>query len=97
MGIGHGGNLRKMGNTDNLVIARKPSQLFRHLPGRLSADSRVNLIKHQRIRIVLIRKNRLKGKHNPGQFAAAGNLPEGLYRLTGICGNHKLHLVIAVR
>ena len=79
------------------MILRQPSHLAGHFPGGLAADTGVDLVKNKAVNIVLARKYGLEGKHDPGEFAAAGDLFERPQGFSGIHGNMHGNVVPAFR
>ena len=78
MGVGHSGNLREVGDTDNLMAAPKGVHLLCHHLGSPSADACVNFIKNQRLNLILLCQYGLDGKHNTAQFSARSDLSQWL-------------------
>ena len=87
MAVLHSGNLRQVGDTENLVIFCQASHLAGDLPGRLTADAGVDFIENKAVHFVLVCKNSLEGEHDPGEFSSARDLFKRTQRLTGIHGN----------
>ena len=62
-----------------------------------AADPGVNLVKNQGAHRIFVGQNGLDGKHDAGQFTAAGDFSQGLGRLARVRGNQKLHRILPDR
>ena len=63
--ISHRGDLRKVGDAENLMLSSDVRQAFRYVLGSSSADAGVNLIEDQGRDIVRIGEDGLDRQHDP--------------------------------
>jgi len=94
--ICHRCDLRKMGNTDHLMISSDHCHLLRHFLRRSSADPHIDLIKDQCLDLIFIRHDCLDCKHDAGKFTAGYHFRQRSQRFSGIRGNSKTDFVISV-
>ena len=94
--IRHGGDLRQVRDAENLVALPDSGHLFRNSLRCPSADSRINFIENQSLRLVPVGKNALYRQHNPGELSAGNHLAERLQRLARIRGNPEFYGIVPV-
>ena len=79
------------------MAAGQPGQPAADLHRGLTADTRVDLVEHQRGRAARTGEDHLDGEHHPGQLAAGGALLQRQRRRARVRQQPQLHLVGAVR
>ena len=97
MAVGHGGNLRQVGNADNLMAPGDYTKLFRNHLGRPAADPGINFIKNQGGNIICLGQHRFHRQHDARQLTAGGNHAERSDRLSRIGGDHKFRFIVTGR
>ena len=96
MVVRHGGDLRQMGDTQDLAHLCHIPQLFRDPLGGPAADAGVHLVKHGGHALLPRAEHGLHGQHDAGKFAAGGHLGQGLQVLAGVGGQQEAHVVGAL-
>ena len=91
------GDLREVGDAENLM-SRSEFPHLRGDPGRdLTADIGINLVEDEQGNPVLIGKGGFQGKHHTGNLAAGGDGAQAPGRLPGIRGEEKLGKLAPIR
>ena len=97
MGVREGGDLRQVGDHDDLGAPGQPGEPPPDLHRGLPANPGVHLVEHERRHRVGAGEDDLDGEHHPGQLAAGGSLGERQRGRARVRGQPDLHLVRAVR
>ena len=92
--IGEGGDLRKVGDAENLLCAAESLELLADGFGGAASDANVDFVEDQGARRSLSSgfRRRLfdgdfEGEKNAREFAPGGDFSEGFERLSGISGD----------
>jgi len=85
-----------MGDTKHLSVLSDHCHFFGYFLRGTAADSCIDLIKDQRIDLVLICKDRLDGKHDPGKLTTGYDLPQRFSAFTWVCGNLIFYRIITI-
>ncbi len=90
LGRGGGGDLREMGDAEDLVGSAEAPHFCADGMGDLAADIGVDFVEDEQGNAVLGREGAFDGEHDAGDFAAGGDELEGLGGLAGIRGEEEL-------
>ena len=94
------GDLRQVGDADDLAAAGEGLQLLAHRAGGLAADPRVDLVEDQRVgsaAALALGGDAHQRQHHPRELAARGRLAQRAGRHARVRGDHELDLVGARR
>ena len=75
--VPEGGDLRQVGDDDDLPTRSEPLEPRPHLGRRLPADAGVDLVENKGGRGLGASQHEFEGEHDAGQLAAGGSLTEG--------------------
>ena len=96
MDVGVGGDLRQMGDHDDLMGARQAGQPATDLHGGTPSHSGVDLVEHHGRALGGRRQHHLQGQHHPRQLAARCALVQRQQVRAPVGGEAELHRVHAV-
>ena len=102
--IGEGGDLRQVGDAEDLLRAAEGFELLADGLGGAASDADVDFVEDQGARGGFFLRfgggffdRNFKGQHDAGELAAGGDFGERLEGLAGVGGDEVLDLVPAVR
>ena len=93
MRIGVGGDLRQVGDDDDLVGARQTRQATADLHRGATTDARVHLVEHHRGAFGRRCQHDFQRQHHPGQLAAGRALVQRQHRAAAVCGEAEVDLI----
>ena len=96
MRIRHSRDLRKVGNTENLMVSSDHRHFFGHFLSGPSADACINFIKDQRFYLISVRQDRFQDKHDPGKFSSGNDFRQRLHIFSRICRNFIFDIIIPI-
>jgi len=82
--VGIAGDLRQVGDAQDLVVRCQSAELVADDRTKPAADVGVDLVEHQHADAVAGSQDALEGQHDARQLAAAGDLSERLGELAGV-------------
>ena len=94
MHICHRCDLCQMRDTDHLMVSGDQCQLFGYHLCSASADTTVDLIKDQRLNLLLVCHHGFDRQHDPGKLTSGCRILHRTQRLTRIGGDHKTHFIL---